>query len=327
MARNLVGVELAVRKLRELGIKIDSVTQPSDEFGEMGDLMRMMIGMMDQHHSAETRKHVKRSLAENARQGYFNGGPPPFGYRSVVAGPSGNRERKILVLSHSEAAIVRDIYTLYNHGKGSSGPLGIKAITSFLNDNGLYRRGRRWTTGQVHNVLTNECYTGTRRHKIDQEGAADISIPVPAIITPEQSAETLLRLRSRNPNRTPARALNNPILLSWLLYCGFCGNRMTLRTGKGGRYRYYTCGGHARKGKSECRGQSLRMDFLDDLIIEHLTDSVFAEERVREVCAAAIEKTFEMSEAEEKHVESLQAELQSKKKEIQRYMSLVTNEC
>ncbi|GGF82166.1 resolvase-like protein [Paracoccus acridae] len=326
MARDVLGGELAVRELAELGIKIESVTQPSGELGEMGDLMRMLIGMMDQHHSAETRKHVKRSLAENARQGYFNGGLPPFGYRSVVAGHSGNRDRKILVLSPDEAAIVRDIYTMYNHGKGSSGPMGIKAITSWLNENGLNRRGRQWTIGQVHQVLTNNCYTGTRRHKINQEGAVDIFIPVPAIITTQQSAETQLRLRSRNPNRTPPRALNNPVLLSSLLYCGFCGNKMTLRTGKGGRYRYYTCGGHARKGKSECQGQSLRMDFLDDLIMDDLANSLFADERIREVCTAAIEKTFEMSEAEEQHMKSLQAELQSKRKETQRYLSLVANE-
>ena len=41
---------------------------------------------------------------------------------------------------------------------------------------------------------------------------------------------------------------------------------MTLRTGKGGRYRYYTCSIKARQGETGCKGRSIPMDKLDDLV-------------------------------------------------------------
>ena len=46
---------------------------------------------------------------------------------------------------------------------------------------------------------------------------------------------------------------------------------MTLRTGtsNGGRvYRYYTCSTLRDKGKTACKGRSIRMDKLDALVTE-----------------------------------------------------------
>ena len=47
---------------------------------------------------------------------------------------------------------------------------------------------------------------------------------------------------------------------------------MTLRTGKTGRYRYYTCSTCARQGKTACKGRSIPMDKLDRLVTERLAD-------------------------------------------------------
>ncbi|WP_269084329.1 zinc ribbon domain-containing protein, partial [Acetobacter tropicalis] len=40
---------------------------------------------------------------------------------------------------------------------------------------------------------------------------------------------------------TAPRIVNGPCLLTGLAVCATCGGGMTLRTGKYGRYRYYTC--------------------------------------------------------------------------------------
>ncbi|MDH6234990.1 hypothetical protein M2281_005612 [Mesorhizobium soli] len=37
-------------------------------------------------------------------------------------------------------------------------------------------------------------------------------------------------------------------------------------------HRYYTCSNAARTGKSVCAGRSIRMDTLDELVIEHMSD-------------------------------------------------------
>jgi hypothetical protein len=53
---------------------------------------------------------------------------------------------------------------------------------------------------------------------------------------------------------------------------------MTLRTGtsqNGVVHRYYTCSVCARKGKSACKGRSIRMDKLDGLVTDQLVDRLF----------------------------------------------------
>ncbi|MCH9050325.1 MAG: recombinase zinc beta ribbon domain-containing protein [Proteobacteria bacterium] len=55
---------------------------------------------------------------------------------------------------------------------------------------------------------------------------------------------------------------------------------MTLRTGKGGRYRYYTCNTAATEGKTACKGRNIRMERLDDLILDQLESRIFRPERL-----------------------------------------------
>ncbi len=41
-----------------------------------------------------------------------------------------------------------------------------------------------------------------------------------------------------NPKVTPARIVSGPTLLTGICFCAKCAGAMTLRTGKGNRYRY-----------------------------------------------------------------------------------------
>ena len=62
-----------------------------------------IIAAADAIHSAETAKHVSRSMLENARQGFWNGSKPPFGYRTIAAEQRGNRTKKRLEIEPQEA--------------------------------------------------------------------------------------------------------------------------------------------------------------------------------------------------------------------------------
>ncbi|WP_048863314.1 hypothetical protein, partial [Acidisphaera rubrifaciens] len=68
------------------------------------------------------------AMQENARQGFWNGSTPPFGYRTAAAGQRGQKVKKILVVDEAEAAVVRRIHDL---ALGRAGlPLGVKAIVN-----------------------------------------------------------------------------------------------------------------------------------------------------------------------------------------------------
>ena len=96
-------------------------------------MMRQIMALFDEYQSKENAKHVLRALKENARQGFWNGSLPPIGYRVVAAEQRGAKVKKKLEIDPLHADTVRLIYRLALEGNGTSGPMGVKTITSTLN--------------------------------------------------------------------------------------------------------------------------------------------------------------------------------------------------
>ena len=117
-------VELHNRSLRKQGIQLISITQEVED-NAAGDMFRGILALFDEHNSKETSEHVSRSMRENARQGFFNGNVPPFGYVAVEAERRGNTAKKRLAVEPVQAATVRLIFDLFQKGDGRSGPMGL----------------------------------------------------------------------------------------------------------------------------------------------------------------------------------------------------------
>ena len=82
-------------------------------------------------------------MCENARQGFWNGSYAPFGYKVEVKEKRGNKEKKILAVDDKRGPeVVRKIFSLASGQEGSAA--GVKAIASYLNEQGVSRRGRRF---------------------------------------------------------------------------------------------------------------------------------------------------------------------------------------
>ena len=79
-------------------------------------------------------------MKENARQGFYNGSRLPLGYTLSEGEKRGHRIKKKLVVDPVEAETVKLIYRLYLEGEGVAGPMGVKAVTKTLNENGLRTR-------------------------------------------------------------------------------------------------------------------------------------------------------------------------------------------
>lgn len=300
-ARDLVTLELAARRLSRLGVRLVSMTQETPDDAN-GELMRRIIAAIDEHHSRENANHTLRAMRENARQGYWNGAPPPFGHRIAEAGQKGAHIKKILVVEEAEAAIVQRIFALHLGAAGV--PLGVKAIAAQLNREGVKFRGRPFSTSNVHRVLTGESAAGTyhfnrvdsrtRRQKPREEWVA---MAMPPIVPREMFDRVQDSLAARAPDRTPPRVVSGPILLTGLAVCGGCGAGMILRTGKGGRYRYYTCAGCALRGRSVCPGRSLPMDPLDVAVTEAVAEQVLRPERLEAILAAFMSREADQAGA------------------------------
>ena len=304
-------LEFYVRKLAKNGVKLVSITQ------EMGDdpmhvMMRQIMALFDEYQSKENAKHVLRALKENARQGFWNGSLPPIGYRVVAAEQRGSKTKKKLEIDPLHADTVRLIYQLYLEGDGTRGSLGVKKIVSYLNERRIFTRdGGRWGVGQVHRILTRTTYVG--RHEFNKRSKTKelkpvsevVPVEVPPLIDRQTFDTVQAHLKSRNPKITPARVTSGPTLLTGICFCADCGGAMTLRTGKNGRYRYYTCSIKARQGETGCKGRSIPMSKLDDLVAHHLEDRLLDPERLEEILASLLDRRQERVERRHEHVAEL----------------------
>jgi len=94
---------------------------------------------------------------------------------------------------------------------------------------------------------------------------------------------------------------------------------MTLRTGKRGRYCYYTCSTKARQGETGCKGCSIPMEKFDGLVADHLEKRLLKPERLEEVLSSILTRREERAERRAAHVADLRrraAEAEGKLKRL-----------
>jgi site-specific DNA recombinase len=277
-SRDSLHSELYVRQLRKAGVELVSITQDIGQDAS-GEFIRKILNVFDEHQSRENAKHVHRAMLENSRQGFWNGSRPPFGYAVVTQERRGTKDKKVLAVHEEEARIVRKMFAL---AVGTDGrPMGVKAIATYFNERGITRRGRRFSTGGVYDLLTSSTYHGL--HYFNRRDSRNgkphppsqwVELRVPPIIDEQIFTAVQALLQSRNPKRVPPRVVNGPTLLAGVARCGHCGAALIQNTGKGGLYRYYCCSRKLREGATACHGLRIRMDRLDQIVVDKVTDHI-----------------------------------------------------
>jgi site-specific DNA recombinase len=331
--RDAFGLEFYVRKLAKHGVRLVSITQ------ELGDdpaqvMMRQVIALFDEYQSKENAKHVIRSMKENARQGFWNGSRPPLGYTSVEAERRGARVKKKLAVDPVEAETVRLIFRLFLEGDGGSGPKGLKAIASWLNERGYTTRtGGRWGTGRIHSLLSNPVYAGRQRFNVKDSrtyrlkaASEHVYCDAPSIIGNDLFDRAQALMKSRNPRVNPPRVITGPILLTGLAVCASCGGSMTLRSGTsrtGEVYRYYSCNSFLKKGETACRGRSMRMDRLDLMVTRHMADRLLEPERIATLLGSLAGRRAERAAAVDQRFAALAREAEEADERLRRLYKLV----
>jgi site-specific DNA recombinase len=126
------------------------------------------------------------------------------------------------------------------------------------------------------------------RTKVERPREEWVAVSVPPIVSREEFERVQEILASRAPRKAAPRVTTSPVLLTGIANCATCGRGMTLRTGKSGRYRYYTCASAAHLGHSVCPGRSVPMSSLDDAVVGVLADAVLKPERLTRILEAYI---------------------------------------
>ena len=222
-------------------------------------LQSLLKAFLDRGTDGVRRQRIREGMEARALLGEGLG-RPPYGYRIGAT-------RRFEVVPQ-EAEVVRLMFRLYRE-QG----LGLRNVAGYLNRHGhLTRRGRSWSMGTIRDILRNRVYIGTyARFGLRLPGSH------PSMISPQEFRQVQDKMQARSPmRRSPVR---EPFLLSGLVYCSRCGNRMigvTRRQSwhrKDGRrmrgvYRYYQC--QSRTNQGLCAYQTWRAGELEETVAAKL---------------------------------------------------------
>ncbi len=299
LARRYAYQVLLLEELSRHGVSVVFLQGPVGRSAE-DELLVQVQGMIAEYERAKIMERCRRGKLHKARSGIANAlSGAPYGYLYVRK--TDEEPARYQVLLH-EAKVVRSIFQWLVEEQVSIGE-----ITRRLRAQGSpTRTGKNhWDRSVVWAILRNPAYAGQaafgktesvprgqllrpirtksptpRRAKSghrDKPASEWISIPVPAIVSPEMFAAANEQLE-RNRRLSARNARGQLYLLQGLVVCARCGyafygKRVSQAAAKDKprRYAYYRCvgnDGYRFAGGRVCRNPQVRVDQLDGYVWE-----------------------------------------------------------
>ena len=220
-----------------------SLREQFDTTNAAGEMVLFTMANMAQFERKQISERVSANFLARAERGLFNGGSIPYGYDTDPNRPGS------FVVVEDQALLVREAFQTYL----SEGCLA-KAGRS-LNDRGFrfdkirknggkkFRHGT-FSISNLYPILRNVAYIGRRPYK-DKNGkcleSKAVWDPIVDAITFEKVQKLLTENKSFHKSDSPHRF---PYLLSKLVSCGSCGDRLCGKSawGRSGKIAYYEHG-------------------------------------------------------------------------------------
>ena len=261
IGRRMWEIGAYVMSLKSFGVDIYTVkdgciSPESDDI--MGQMMLALRYGNAQKSSSDTGMRVKDTAQKLVQKGKFMGGKAPYGYKLELSGEVSKHGRALhhLVVVPEQAEVVKYIYELSLHKE-----FGAAKIARILNEHEVYKnRAPRdiWKSGTIVSILTNPVYAGYtaykrrervdgRYHRLDSKDWIFAEKPDTEIAiidenmwnqvqdTRKQRADKYIK-SLENQNVTVIRRNSGMLALIDVLYCGYCGRKMT----NGSKYNYWT---------------------------------------------------------------------------------------
>ncbi|MDH7578853.1 MAG: recombinase family protein [Bacillota bacterium] len=292
--------ELLKKEMREAGVVLVTPAQTVNFEDEDSELVSDVFNLFARHQRRKLKKAMLRGRLEAVKQGKHQG-KPPFGYRKVDGK---------LVPDPETSLVVQKIFAWYAEGWGGD------RIAKALKEKGLPApRGTEWQTTTVIRIITNRVYAGILAYS-----AAGQYVEIPGHHEPLVD-EKLFAVCNRiyyarkDVYRKHHAYTTSRGLLSDVLYCAECGEKLQVKTVKSRRYIYNYYKHRNRTGQSEkCKCKNThRVEVVDAKLINAVKKIAASPEAARElIYIRNTEQDKKMLQARLKNLEKAKEKLQNK---------------
>lgn len=284
------------KKLKDIGVKVVSVTQKIDDTPE-GEMLEGFLEVIDQYYSQNLALEVRKGLKENALKGKHNGGRKMLGLSVDENG---------YYYANDDAWIVRRIFEEYASGIPKA------EICRRLNEEGIRNQyGRTFNSRHIYDLLKNEKYIGVYQYTITAKEVVRIEGFIPNPIIDFDLWEKVKSMRSE-PTKKKYRERKRYYHLTGKTICAECGMPISGAGAKkqknGDIYSYYKCSGKT-KHKNGCTNTSLNKEWFEDNVLKTVISSVLNNSMIEEIASIAYAELEASRKKPENTIEQLNNKL------------------
>ena len=326
---------LAIKFLNDRGIRIFTIDGQELKTGTLTD--ELMTYLEFWRNKGESVKISERSVDYKKlaiQNGEYTGGSDktiPFGYRVVDRGNKNKKGKNILdfEIDPENAELVKKIFNLSIQNN-----MGARAIAKWLNENGynsVAKNNEFWSYRTITYMFNNPIYKGYFRayfKSIDEYILSDKQDHL--VIIPEhlwEKNQQIVKNRRKTISEKPKGTTSSRVLLSGLVYCGHCEEKMNLwanhkwyKKKNGEKTKWiqdkYKCYSALKYNGDNCDGQKTYSAKKIDSIVEKQTINT-----IKELSENQLNDNFknELKNSLEEHIKNkkqLEKELEVKQKQI-----------
>ena len=285
--RNAADVLSTLQVMQDFGVNLICVEDGIDSSKDAGKLMISVLSAVAEIERENIRVQTMEGRIQKAREGRWNGGFAPYGYRLVDG---------VLQINEDEAPAIRTIFEQYvNTDTGANG------LSKYLETNGFQKLARQNGTSPLFSatliraILKNPVYCGkiafgrrklekihgTRNeyHQVPQENYLLVDGLHEGIVSEElwNAAQVKLLAQSKRYEPVNRSKTEQAHLLSALVKCPVCGagmysNKCTKRKKDGTPYKsfsYYSCKHRKMQRGQKCDfNKQIQEEILDNAVVE-----------------------------------------------------------
>ena len=285
--RNATDVLSTLQVMQDFGVNLICVEDGIDSSKDAGKLMISVLSAVAEIERENIRVQTMEGRIQKAREGRWNGGFAPYGYRLVDG---------VLQINEDEAPAIRTIFEQYvNTDTGANG------LSKYLETLGFQKLARQNGTSPLFSatliraILKNPVYCGkiafgrrklekihgTRNeyHQVPQENYLLVDGLHKGIVSEElwNAAQVKLLAQSKRYEPVNRSKTEQAHLLSALVKCPVCGagmysNKCTKRKKDGTPYKsfsYYSCKHRKMQRGQKCDfNKQIQEEVLDNAVVE-----------------------------------------------------------